>query len=363
MQQVKAALIGLVRLGLDAGRPEAVDALVTHEVAAEVADADLFYLKGNAKLYQHHYQDAIRLYEDAARLAPNWDAPHNNMGVCHERLNQKEMALACYRVANRLAPQSFRAAVNSAKIAFGLGQRQLAFDLLREFETTSGQGNADIVSKMAYVSYYLGEREQAERYARQALAENPACVAAIVQKVTAKVPVVYHDTDEVEEVIQSVNLALVERRRDCERARECGAEKLANEFLDLWGDPLFYLTYNGRLNRAAISAFNDSLALITRTAFGDYESQAEASRLARGAPARNASRWCRPSSFRTRSGRFRFPASIRTWIGASSRYSPFISGRRQTRSRAWRDNSRTTSCTACCPWTSCRRSRMQGRTW
>ena len=281
MELIKAALIGLVRLGLDAGRPESVDALVTHEVATQVADADLFYLMGNAKLYQKLYEEAILLYEQAAELARNWDAPYNNMGVCFERLDKKEEALACYRIAIGLAPQSQRAAINAAKMAFGLGQRQVAFDLLKDFEAQAGRGDADILSKMAYVSYYLGNRVQAQQYARQALHANPASVAAIVQKVTSKIPIVYRSQEEVDQVIEDVDEALREMRQDCKRACELGPKKLAAEFFDLWGDPLFYLTYNGRLNKEAICAFNDSLALIVRTAFGECEARSAANRALR----------------------------------------------------------------------------------
>ncbi|WP_198386520.1 hypothetical protein [Burkholderia ubonensis] len=266
-------------MGLDAGKAQSVDDVLTYEVLSQVADANLFYLKGNAKLSLSLYEDAVFFYKEAIDLSPNWDAPHNNMGVCFERLGKKEEALRSYQMAVRLAPQSQRAAVNAAKIAFGLGQRQAAFELLKDFE--NGQGDADVIAKMAYVSYYIGNRKLAEQYARHALRIKPWSIGAIVQKVVSKIPVVYRSSEEVDQVAQSVDEALREMRQDCERACEYGSEKLVAEFSDIWADPLFYLTYNGRLNKTAISVFNDNLAMLVRTAFGECEHSARESRTLR----------------------------------------------------------------------------------
>src|SRR5581483_7647734 len=89
------------------------------------------------------YNSAIRAYQQAIRLAPEYSYLPYNLGLVYQRINRRKDAEAAYRKASMLAP-------NSAEPYNALGT-------LKASE---------------------GKRSEAEQLYRQALGENPNLLAA-----------------------------------------------------------------------------------------------------------------------------------------------------------------------------------------
>jgi len=62
------------------------------------------------------YEDAIREFEQAARLAPDWSAPYFNLGVVQKKAGKYQEALNSYRKYLELAPNAPDAAQVQAEI-------------------------------------------------------------------------------------------------------------------------------------------------------------------------------------------------------------------------------------------------------
>lgn len=268
MDIIKTSLVKLVRCAINGGLSAQVDEILTTELLDGAADADLYYLAGNVKLRAQAYDDAFALFVRASELAPWWASPLNNAGICHERRGDREEAYRFYARAAELAPSDRLVVRNAAYVAFGLKTRQfrlLAASHLMKLLEHYPQDSA-IHSKLGYVYFYLGETKKALEHASRAVELNPQNVSSIVQKVAFHLPIVYETVKQIDAVKSEIGSALGVMEGEITRALAQSPVN-AEEFRDIWCDPLFYLTYNGRSNLDLLGRFNDQLARIMATTF------------------------------------------------------------------------------------------------
>lgn len=132
-------------------------------------------LLGYAQLKEQLRQpdDAIRLYQRAAKAYPREAAVHNNMGLCYARLGRLDEAVAAFTRAVELAPRNPLYHNNIATVLVDQGRLREAFMHLKE-----GHGEAAAYYNMGYLLTKKGQTQPAMQHFAQALRADPSMVAA-----------------------------------------------------------------------------------------------------------------------------------------------------------------------------------------
>lgn len=116
---------------------------------------------------------AEKSFAEAARLAPDAWQIHFNLGMCRDRLGQRESAFKAYEAAHRLAPDNVPCLTNLAVNAFNLGKPELALQLtLRQVELEPT--NAFAYDNLGQIFRHLGQYEAAELSLQNALLLAPS---------------------------------------------------------------------------------------------------------------------------------------------------------------------------------------------
>ncbi|AOJ03766.1 hypothetical protein WS70_17720 [Burkholderia mayonis] len=272
---IKRSLVALLRVSIAGGLADRLGNILTSELLDAASDPDMYYLAGNVELRAGNFERAMRLFLRASELAPRWDAPLNNLGVCYERRNRREDAYRCYAMAAARAPRDKNVVRNAAFLAFNLGTehyRRIAAEHLAAL-LEHHPADAGLHAKLGYVHFHLGDRERALTRAMRAVELDSQCVAGIVQKVAFRLPVAYRSSDEIDAVRSELRDALDDMADDVDRAVALSPVS-PDAFRDVWCDALFYLTYNGRSNVDLIGRFSDQLGRLMRSAFPAAEASA-----------------------------------------------------------------------------------------
>lgn len=114
------------------------------------------------------YGEAIKHYDAAAKIRPT-STLYSNMGLCQQRMGQKDSAQESYEQAIRLDPSNAFAYNNLAAMYF----REGAYHDALEYAEQAIQADPNLPQALgtaAVCSALLGETEDYERYYRQAVA-------------------------------------------------------------------------------------------------------------------------------------------------------------------------------------------------
>jgi len=82
--------------------------------------------QGNVMLSQEKYQEALKLYQDALTVFPQYFRAYYNLGVVHRLLGQMEEAAASYEKALAIEPEDAEALNNLGVVLKGLGRLEEA---------------------------------------------------------------------------------------------------------------------------------------------------------------------------------------------------------------------------------------------
>ena len=113
------------------------------------------------------FQEAISYYEAALLIRPNTKLA-SNQGMCHEKLGNYEAASKAYHRAAQLDPNNASAFNNMAQMCMRSGDYSYAL----EYATLAYERNQKLVpalNALAVCNYMLGNREEYERWYRQAV--------------------------------------------------------------------------------------------------------------------------------------------------------------------------------------------------
>lgn len=129
---------------------------------------DILLRQGEQQFNSGDVAAAERAFAEAARLAPQTWQVHFNLGMCRDRLGQREAAFNAYEAAYRLAPDHIPCVTNLAVNAFNLGKTELALQLtLRQVELEPS--NPLAYDNLGQIFRQLGQYEGAELSLRNAL--------------------------------------------------------------------------------------------------------------------------------------------------------------------------------------------------
>lgn len=129
---------------------------------------DSLLRQGEQAFNQGDVAGAERCFAEAARLAPQAWQIHFNLGMCRDRLGQREGAFSAYEAAHRLVPDHLPVLTNLAVNAFHLGKLQLALDLTLR-QVALEPANALAYDNLGQIFRQLGQYEGAELSLRNAL--------------------------------------------------------------------------------------------------------------------------------------------------------------------------------------------------
>lgn len=137
---------------------------------------DTLLRRGEQQFNAGNVAGAEKAFSEAARLAPGAWQIHFNLGMCRDRLDQREGAFKAYETAHRLVPDHIPCLTNLAVNAFNLGKTELALQLtLRQVELEPA--NALAYDNLGQIFRQLRQFEAAELSFQNALLLNPTAPA------------------------------------------------------------------------------------------------------------------------------------------------------------------------------------------
>ena len=102
--------------------------------AAEIAPSPQFYnYLGNALIYQGYYSQAVKQFEKALELDPNYAPAHRNMGITYYYMNRLKDSIASQQRAIALNPNSPESYFFIAQSYDKAGSSQQAISYYKEF--------------------------------------------------------------------------------------------------------------------------------------------------------------------------------------------------------------------------------------
>jgi len=113
-------VVGGIRARVEALRKEATEQPTDH------TEAERWFQHGNELYFLRALQSAIRSYDKAISLNPQYAQAYYNRGLAKKALGQYEQAIAAYDKAIDLNPQDLKAHYNRGTAKAKLGQRQEA---------------------------------------------------------------------------------------------------------------------------------------------------------------------------------------------------------------------------------------------
>ena len=114
--------------------------VVNLPIAKAVQREDLahtYYLLGNVAGDEKRYDDALRDYEKAVELYPDWHVPYNNLGLAHIRVGEPKKAIEALQRAVDLNAGTSRVYRNMGKAYEALGQKD---DAIKAYEKAAARG-------------------------------------------------------------------------------------------------------------------------------------------------------------------------------------------------------------------------------
>jgi tetratricopeptide (TPR) repeat protein len=102
------------------------------ESLAAQSQADAFLEQGNLSLTKQDYDEAIRCYQKALELKPDYAEAWNNMGIAYGSRGNLEEAMRCYKRALEVKPDLNEAWYNMAFTCALLGHAEAALENLRK---------------------------------------------------------------------------------------------------------------------------------------------------------------------------------------------------------------------------------------
>jgi Tfp pilus assembly protein PilF len=161
--------VGAARLLENQGK--FVEAEDKYREALKAAPTDLNGLVGLARLYdrQGQSQKALEAYQKAAHAHPNNGLVYNDLGLCLRRQQQAEKSVVAFRKAVELTPDNAKYRNNLAAALVDSGKENEAFA-----ELAAVNQPAVAHYNLAYMLNEKGQRENAVRHLRNAVAADPS---------------------------------------------------------------------------------------------------------------------------------------------------------------------------------------------
>jgi tetratricopeptide (TPR) repeat protein len=147
-------------------------ALFQHAAAATQNNFTAHNNLGNVFSEEGKYAEAIRHFEAALEIRPDYPKAHNNLANAYIELGEFDAALRHFELALELAPESFRVHYNMARALVRLGRLEEA----AEHYTRALELNSELLPahrSLGILLVQLGRPEQAERYLREAIRRKP----------------------------------------------------------------------------------------------------------------------------------------------------------------------------------------------
>jgi tetratricopeptide (TPR) repeat protein len=127
---------------------------------------------GNVFSEEGEHQEAIRHFEAALEIRPNYPKAHNNLANAYLELGESDAALRHFELALELAPESFQVHYNLARALVKLGRLpEAAQHYSRAIELNPGLVPA--YRSLGILLVQLGRSQEAERYLREAIRRQP----------------------------------------------------------------------------------------------------------------------------------------------------------------------------------------------
>ncbi|MBW1684613.1 MAG: tetratricopeptide repeat protein [Deltaproteobacteria bacterium] len=127
---------------------------------------------GNVFSEEGEHQQAIRHFEAALEIRPNYPKAHNNLANAYLELGESDAALRHFELALELAPESFQVHYNLARVLVRLGRlEEAAQHYSRAIELNPGLVPA--YRSLGILLVQLGRPQEAERYLREAIRRQP----------------------------------------------------------------------------------------------------------------------------------------------------------------------------------------------
>jgi tetratricopeptide (TPR) repeat protein len=151
------------------------DAERQYQKGLELAPDDLGTLVAYARFQDRlgRLDDAVRLYQRAARAHPNVASVHNDLGLCHARNRQYPQAISALTKAVELEPQRKLYRNNLAAVLVEVGNHDAAFDHL-----VAAHGEAVACYNLGYLLQKKGQTELAIKLFAKAVEKDPSLVQA-----------------------------------------------------------------------------------------------------------------------------------------------------------------------------------------
>ena len=147
-------------------------ALFQHAVAVTQGNFTAHNNLGNVFSEEGEYPEAIRHFEAALEIRPDYPKAHHNLANAYLEQGQLDAALRHFELALELAPESFQVHYNVARLLVRLGRlEQAAEHYARALELNPGLVPA--YRSLGILLVQLGRPEQAERYLREAIHRQP----------------------------------------------------------------------------------------------------------------------------------------------------------------------------------------------
>ncbi len=161
--------VGAARLLENQGK--FVEAEDKYREALKAAPTDLNGLVGLARLYdrQGQTQKSLDTYQKAVQAHPNNGLVYNDLGLCLRRQQQAERSLVAFRKAVELTPDNAKYRNNLAAALVDSGKENEAFA-----ELAAVNQPAVAHYNLAYMLNEKGQRENAVRHLRNAVAADPS---------------------------------------------------------------------------------------------------------------------------------------------------------------------------------------------
>ena len=140
--------------------------------SVEIKNAEYYYKQGIEKSDLKDYQGAIKNFNKAIRINPNYAEAYLKRGNSHYLLTNKQSAIEDYKQAIKINPNYAEAYNNWGDVCYEQGDYQIAIeDYNRAIEINPNYANAYF--KRGIVRIYLGDYQGAVEDYSQALQINP----------------------------------------------------------------------------------------------------------------------------------------------------------------------------------------------
>jgi protein O-GlcNAc transferase len=171
-------LLGRIRQA----RGQPAEAIGLYQQAAKLApqDATIYNLAGAAFVQLRQGEQAIACLEQALKLNPFYPEAYNNLGKAHLVRKNEDQAIACFREALHLQPSLGEAVNNLALILISKRQFDEARSLLERAIEAAPKSPLPLVS-LSLLHLELGDADKALTLAREALQLDPVSPATNAQ--------------------------------------------------------------------------------------------------------------------------------------------------------------------------------------